>query len=96
VYWLLLLLLLLLYQVESMSYDAFINQELILFSVADNQRSIPSVMDGLKPAQRKVHTHVSTQHTHSHAHIPTPTTHTRLNQEAPRAHAHTASHSPRT
>ena len=40
-----------------MSYDAFINQELILFSMADNQRSIPALMDGLKPAQRKVCLH---------------------------------------
>ena len=28
--------------------------ELILFSMADNIRSIPSVVDGLKPGQRKV------------------------------------------
>ncbi|KAI0668658.1 type II DNA topoisomerase [Trametes maxima] len=32
----------------------FINRELILFSMADNIRSIPSVSDGLKPGQRKV------------------------------------------
>lgn len=32
----------------------FINKELILFSLADNIRSIPSVLDGLKPGQRKV------------------------------------------
>lgn len=32
----------------------FINKELILFSMADNIRSIPSVADGLKPGQRKV------------------------------------------
>lgn len=32
----------------------FIDKELILFSMADNLRSIPSVMDGLKPAQRKI------------------------------------------
>ncbi|KAL6948563.1 DNA topoisomerase 2 [Hanseniaspora vineae] len=32
----------------------FINKELILFSLADNIRSIPNVMDGLKPVQRKV------------------------------------------
>ncbi|KAK9243853.1 DNA topoisomerase [Lipomyces tetrasporus] len=32
----------------------FINKELILFSMADNIRSIPSVLDGLKPGQRKV------------------------------------------
>lgn len=30
------------------------NKELILFSNADNERSIPSVVDGLKPGQRKV------------------------------------------
>lgn len=32
----------------------FVNKELILFSMADNMRSIPSVADGLKPGQRKV------------------------------------------
>ena len=32
----------------------FINKELILFSQADNIRSIPSVVDGFKPVQRKV------------------------------------------
>ncbi|KAJ3544854.1 hypothetical protein NM688_g5693 [Phlebia brevispora] len=32
----------------------FINRELILFSMADNIRSIPSAADGLKPGQRKV------------------------------------------
>jgi len=36
------------------TYADFINKELILFSMADNQRSIPSVIDGLKPGQRKV------------------------------------------
>lgn len=36
------------------SISDFINKELILFSMADNIRSIPSVMDGLKPGQRKV------------------------------------------
>lgn len=36
------------------SYDDFINKELILFSMADNLRSIPSVVDGFKPGQRKV------------------------------------------
>ena len=39
---------------KQISYDDFINKELILFSMADNLRSIPSVMDGLKPGQRKV------------------------------------------
>ncbi|KAH3901440.1 DNA topoisomerase 2 SCDLUD_002934 [Saccharomycodes ludwigii] len=32
----------------------FINKELILFSLSDNIRSIPNIMDGLKPGQRKV------------------------------------------
>ncbi|KAF2145209.1 uncharacterized protein K452DRAFT_284608 [Aplosporella prunicola CBS 121167] len=36
------------------SYDDFVNKELILFSMADNMRSIPSVVDGFKPGQRKV------------------------------------------
>ncbi|OSX67990.1 hypothetical protein POSPLADRAFT_1072653 [Postia placenta MAD-698-R-SB12] len=35
-------------------YADFINRELILFSMADNIRSIPSAADGLKPGQRKV------------------------------------------
>ena len=39
---------------NEVSYTEFINNELILFSMADNQRSIPSVADGLKPSQRKV------------------------------------------
>ena len=33
---------------------SFINKELVLFSMADNQRSIPSLLDGFKPSQRKV------------------------------------------
>ena len=37
-----------------MSYNDFIDNELILFSIADNIRSIPSAIDGLKPSQRKV------------------------------------------
>ncbi|KAM0259045.1 hypothetical protein ACHAQJ_003546 [Trichoderma viride] len=36
------------------SYGDFVNRELILFSMADNIRSIPSMIDGLKPGQRKV------------------------------------------
>ena len=32
----------------------FIHKELILFSMADNIRSIPSMIDGLKPGQRKI------------------------------------------
>ncbi|WCJ39367.1 DNA topoisomerase 2 [Euphorbia peplus] len=35
-------------------YSDFINKELILFSVADLQRSIPCMVDGLKPSQRKI------------------------------------------
>ena len=37
-----------------LTYKDFINKELILYSVADNQRSIPSLIDGLKPSQRKI------------------------------------------
>ncbi|KAK9479633.1 DNA topoisomerase [Lipomyces japonicus] len=40
--------------IEKVSISDFINKELILFSMADNIRSIPSVLDGLKPGQRKV------------------------------------------
>ncbi|GAB1316637.1 DNA topoisomerase 2 [Madurella fahalii] len=36
------------------SYHDFVHKELILFSMADNMRSIPSMVDGLKPGQRKV------------------------------------------
>jgi DNA topoisomerase-2 len=39
---------------KTLTYDNFVNKELILFSMADNLRSIPSVIDGLKPGQRKV------------------------------------------
>jgi DNA topoisomerase-2 len=39
---------------KKITYDDFVNRELILFSMADNLRSIPSVIDGLKPGQRKV------------------------------------------
>lgn len=39
---------------KAISYSDFINLELILFSNADNVRSIPSLVDGLKPGQRKV------------------------------------------
>jgi DNA topoisomerase-2 len=35
-------------------YSRFIHDELIHFSNADNIRSIPSIMDGLKPSQRKI------------------------------------------
>lgn len=36
------------------SISQFINNELINFSIADLERSIPNLMDGLKPSQRKV------------------------------------------
>ncbi|KAL2196853.1 DNA topoisomerase [Corynascus similis CBS 632.67] len=36
------------------TYADFVQKELILFSMADNMRSIPSMIDGLKPGQRKV------------------------------------------
>ena len=39
---------------REITYTDFVNKELILFSMADNLRSIPSVIDGLKPGQRKV------------------------------------------
>eukprot|EP00752_Nemacystus_decipiens_P012396 g10983.t1 len=42
------------YNVESVTYESFINKELILFSMEDNKRSIPCLVDGFKPSQRKV------------------------------------------
>jgi DNA topoisomerase-2 len=36
------------------TYEDFINKEMIHFSNADNIRSLPSAIDGLKPSQRKV------------------------------------------
>ena len=36
------------------TYTSFVNSELIHFSNADNIRSLPHVMDGLKPSQRKI------------------------------------------
>lgn len=38
----------------AVSYEEFVNKEMIHFSNADNVRSLPSVIDGLKPSQRKV------------------------------------------
>mmetsp|Transcript_49370 Transcript_49370/g.96846 ORF Transcript_49370/g.96846 Transcript_49370/m.96846 type:complete len:1225 (+) Transcript_49370:203-3877(+) len=40
--------------VDSISFSDFVHKELVLYSVANNQRSIPSVLDGLKPGQRKI------------------------------------------
>jgi DNA topoisomerase-2 len=39
---------------QTISIKEFINMELIHFSNYDNLRSIPSIMDGFKPSQRKV------------------------------------------
>ncbi|XP_077490321.1 DNA topoisomerase 2-alpha-like [Amblyomma americanum] len=39
---------------HNITYEDFVNKELILFSNMDNERSIPSLVDGLKPGQRKV------------------------------------------
>lgn len=39
---------------DEVSYEEFVNRELIHFSYADCQRSIPDVRDGLKPSQRKI------------------------------------------
>lgn len=38
---------------ENVPASEFFNNEMILFSINDNKRSIPSVVDGLKPGQRK-------------------------------------------
>lgn len=40
--------------VQHISYQDFVHRELILFSRADLERSIPSMLDGLKPGQRKI------------------------------------------
>ncbi|KAJ8655655.1 hypothetical protein O0I10_008744 [Lichtheimia ornata] len=42
------------HNVNRIKISDFVNRELMLFSMADNIRSIPSVVDGLKPGQRKV------------------------------------------
>ncbi|KAI6011667.1 DNA topoisomerase II [Pisolithus microcarpus] len=42
------------HNMDEIPFSDFINKELILFSMADNVRSIPSAADGLKPGQRKV------------------------------------------
>ncbi|XP_046888595.1 DNA topoisomerase 2-alpha isoform X2 [Hypomesus transpacificus] len=39
---------------KSLSYNDFVMKELVLFSNSDNERSIPCLVDGLKPGQRKV------------------------------------------
>lgn len=42
------------HSVNKIKISDFVNRELMLFSMADNIRSIPSMVDGLKPGQRKV------------------------------------------
>merc|ERR1712142_1257062 len=39
---------------KQVNYSDFVNKELVLFSNLDNERSIPSLVDGFKPGQRKV------------------------------------------
>jgi DNA topoisomerase II len=39
---------------NTLSYTDFVNKELILFSIACNERAIPSLVDGFKPGQRKI------------------------------------------
>lgn len=42
------------YTKKEIQVDYFINRELVQFSVYDNVRSIPNIMDGFKPSQRKI------------------------------------------
>lgn len=42
------------YKEKIISIESLVNQELVLFSIQDNVRSIPSYIDGLKPSQRKI------------------------------------------
>ena len=42
------------HSIKEINYSQFIHKELILFSMADNVRSIPSMVDGFKPGQRKI------------------------------------------
>jgi len=39
---------------KKIGLSEFIHKELILFSVEDNERSLPNLVDGLKPSQRKI------------------------------------------
>jgi len=41
-------------KIDKLSYSEFIDERLIKFSVYDNDRSIPHILDGLKPSQRKI------------------------------------------
>ena len=42
------------YTQDRISFDDFVDHELIHFSNADNNRSIPNMIDGLKPSTRKI------------------------------------------
>lgn len=42
------------YSQKQMSYIDYVHKEWVHFAVDDNVRSIPSLMDGLKPSQRKI------------------------------------------
>lgn len=42
------------YDVKTLKIEDFIHKEFIHFSISDNVRSIPSIIDGLKPSQRKI------------------------------------------
>lgn len=42
------------YIIEDLSITEFLNNEMILFSIDDCKRSIPSMIDGLKESQRKI------------------------------------------
>jgi DNA topoisomerase-2 len=42
------------YKQKVISVESLIKQELVLFSIQDNVRSLPSFVDGLKPSQRKI------------------------------------------
>jgi DNA topoisomerase II len=39
---------------KTLNYNDFVHKELVHFSIQDCNRAIPSVMDGLKPSQRKI------------------------------------------
>lgn len=42
------------FSVSQMSYNDFVNKEYVIMAVQSNLRGIPSMMDGLKPSQRKI------------------------------------------
>jgi len=42
------------YTTKHVPIESFIDRELVLYSIANVNRSIPNIMDGLKPSQRKV------------------------------------------